>query len=112
MSRHTSVAVEYSLFDRTASQDNAFSIDEIQPFSDTAELNDDEQRIEKWATMENTGFLMDGTFELPPDDLAAEFTVKGTQWGKRNVFLAAGFVDYLLGSAYLGRTDADLFRSY
>ena len=48
MSRHTSVAVEYSLFDRTASQDNAFSIDEIQPFSDTAELNDDEQRIEKW----------------------------------------------------------------
>lgn len=41
MSRHTSVAVEYSLFDRTASQDNAFSIDEIQPFSDTAELNDE-----------------------------------------------------------------------
>lgn len=74
MSRHTSVAVEYSLFDRTASQDNAFSIDEIQPFSDTTELNDDEQRIEKWATLENTGFLMDGTFELPPDDLAAEFT--------------------------------------
>ena len=38
MSRQTSVAIEYSLFDRTASQDNVFAIEEIQPFSDTAEL--------------------------------------------------------------------------
>ena len=39
MSRYTRATVEYGLLDQTAPQDNVFSIDEIQPFSDTAELN-------------------------------------------------------------------------
>nr|DAV12501.1 MAG TPA: hypothetical protein [Caudoviricetes sp.] len=73
MSRYTRATVEYGLLDQTAPQDNVFSIDEIQPFSDTAELNNGGRKIKKWATLENTGFLMDGTFELPPDDLSAEF---------------------------------------
>ena len=57
---------------------------------------------------------MDGTFELPPDDLAAEFMgVWSKELSGENgmFFLAAGFVDYLLGSTYLGRTDADLFEA-
>ena len=73
MSRRTNTTIEYSLFDRTASEDNAFSVADVQPFSDPAELNDTEQKIEKWATLENKGFLMDGTLQLPPEDLLSEF---------------------------------------
>lgn len=74
MSRKTSVTAEYSLFDVSAAEDSRFSMPGAAGFSDFAELIDESQILPKWATLEQDGCDLDGSFCFFPDDVASAFT--------------------------------------
>lgn len=74
MSRKTSLTAEYSLFDVSAAEDSRFSMPGTADFSDFAELIDESQILPKWATLEQDGCDLDGSFCFFPDDIASAFT--------------------------------------
>lgn len=74
MSRRTEARARYSLFDKTAAGDAQASMPGVQPFSDYAELNDEERTLPPWATLETNEWLLDGTRTIFPDDMASAFT--------------------------------------
>lgn len=74
MSRVTHVRASYGLFDTSAAEDSTFSIPAVQPFSDTAELLDEDQVIAKWLTLENNACPLDGSYQILPDQIASAFT--------------------------------------
>lgn len=69
----TSARVEYGLFDRTAATEGVLAASEQQSFVEIYELHDYDQKIRKWMTLEGDGCLLDGTFELLPDDISGQF---------------------------------------
>lgn len=75
MSRSTDVKLSYGLVDRTAAQDGetVLAAGEIQDFSDIGELQDETQKIKKWATLEKNEFLLDGSFQLFRGEIIDEF---------------------------------------
>lgn len=73
MSRVTHVRASYGLFDTSAASDSTFSIPAVQPFSDTAELLDEDQVIAKWLTLENNACLLDGSYQILPDQIKPQF---------------------------------------
>ena len=73
MSRVTHVRASYGLFDTSAASDSTFSIPAVQSFSDTAELLDEDQAIAKWLTLENNACLLDGSYQILPDQIKSQF---------------------------------------
>ncbi len=74
MSRSTDVKIRYAMVDITAAEEGTISITgNTQPFSDTAELVDDENSILKWATLEKNSHVLDGSQLLLPEDISSEF---------------------------------------
>lgn len=69
----TSARIEYGLFDKTAAVEGVLTASERQQFVEIYELHDYEQKIRKWMTLEGDGCLLDGTFELLPDDISSQF---------------------------------------
>lgn len=75
MDRTTDVKVSYELVDTTAATDGETVLitGKLQDFSDIAELQAENQKIKKWATLEGEGFLLDGNSLLLPERIEDEF---------------------------------------
>lgn len=67
----TETEISYEMVDPTAAEDGALSVTDKQPWADLDELHDHTDgrtTAGKWATCEPDEFILDGTFELLPDD--------------------------------------------
>lgn len=68
----TKAKVIFGMYDVTAKGDNTVTAPDKQPFIRLEELNEDELTVKKWATLEHNLFVLDGSFELFPDDPESE----------------------------------------
>jgi len=72
----TSCTITFGLYDTTARQDASYETDDKQPFVNFEDFKREEGiSVPKFATLEQNQFLLDGTFELFPDEPA------GMEWG-------------------------------
>lgn len=68
----TSTEISFGLFDVTAKEDSAPTITDKQEFIDLEQLKVDDLQVEKYGTLEQNQFLLDGSFRFFPDDPAVE----------------------------------------
>ena len=64
MSRRTSTRAVINLFDTTAKQDGAYAVNDILSFCDIGRLDEDELETVKFGTLEDGGFLLDGSCQI------------------------------------------------
>lgn len=64
MSRRTSTRAVINLFDTTAKQDGAYAVNDILSFCDIGRLDEDEIETVKFGTLEDGGFLLDGSCQI------------------------------------------------
>lgn len=64
MSRRTSTRAVINLFDTTAKQDGAYIVNDILSFCDIGRLDEEEIETVKFGTLEDGGFLLDGSCQI------------------------------------------------
>ncbi|HWQ76860.1 MAG TPA: hypothetical protein VN441_16255 [Syntrophomonas sp.] len=64
----TGVEISYGLFDVTAKSDSTPAITDKQSFVNMGQLKETDLQVEKYGTLEPNQFVLDGTFQLFPDE--------------------------------------------
>jgi len=81
----TSCTITFGLYDTTARQDASYKAEDRQPFVNFEDFRREEGiSVPKFATLEQNQFLLDGTFELFPDEPA------GMEWGLWSLSMSDG----------------------
>ena len=72
MSRRTSTRAVINLFDTTAKQDGAYVVNDILSFCDIQRLDENEIETVKFGTLEDGGFLLDGSCQIMDETVQVE----------------------------------------
>lgn len=67
MTRRTETKAVINLFDTTAKQDGEYIVNDALPICNISKLDDKDYSTTKYATLEDNGFFLDGTYSLMSD---------------------------------------------